>query len=117
MTDEKQQDEIDDEMVEGERASDPLGGLLGRALSQVPSPRGSLLPGIQHRIRMRTKGRYYRARWNSVRNPTTLLLMMALLVLISAAAIFLVLEALLSEPGEGASGPEMAPPRGAAPVD
>jgi hypothetical protein len=117
MTDQKQAGDIDDDLVESERNSDPLGGLLGRALSDVPVPQGSLLPGIQHRIRVRTKGRYFRDRWNVVRNPVTLLLMTALLVLVLAAAIFLVMEALLSEPEEQPSGPEMAPSSGSEPAE
>lgn len=82
----------------GERPSDPIAGLLKRALNDAPTPERSLLPKIQQRIRFTTRGRYYRDRWSTLSNPVSLLLMMALLILILAAAIFLVLQPLIDAP-------------------
>lgn len=81
-----------------ERASDPLGGLLGRALAEAPDPGRSFLPKIQERIRARTRGRYFRDRWSVARDPVSLILMVALLILILATAVFLVLQPLVSAP-------------------
>lgn len=83
---------------ESERASDPLGGLLKNALGAPPDPGRSFLPKIQERIRVRTRGRYFRDRWSVARDPVSLLLMVALLILILAAAVFLVMQPLMSAP-------------------
>jgi hypothetical protein len=93
----------DSEMEESptsDRASDPLGGLLKNALREPPEPGRSFLPKIQERIRMRTRGRYFRDRWSVARDPVSLLLMVALLILILAAAVFLVMQPLMSAPQE-----------------
>lgn len=89
--------EREDEPV-SERASDPLGGLLKSVLREPPDPGRSFLPKIQERIRVRTRGRYFRDRWSVARDPVSLLLMAALLILIVAAAVFLVMQPLVSAP-------------------
>lgn len=89
--------ERDDEPV-SERASDPLGGLLKNALREPPKPARSLLPKIQERIRLRTRGRYFRDRWSVARDPVSMILMVALLIAILAAAVFLVMQPLVSAP-------------------
>lgn len=89
-----------DDGPESERASDPLGGLLKSALAEPPDPGRSFLPKIQERIRLRTRGRYYRDRWSVARDPVSLILMVALLILILAAAVFLVMQPLVSSPEE-----------------
>lgn len=105
MTDEKMNESFEgEESSRGDRSSDPLGGLLARALADAPAPPKSLLPGIQHRIRVRTKGLYYRDRWGGTRGPISLLLMVALLILIMVAAIFLVMHALVEAPASGDAG-------------
>ena len=99
MTDEEfmSDDQNDTEPV-SDRASDPLSGLLRSALAEAPVPERSLLPGIQQRIRVRTKGRYFRDRWSTARDPVSYLLMAALLILILAAALFLVMQPLMEAP-------------------
>lgn len=91
--------DIEDE-PQSERESDPLGGLLKSALRDPPDPGRSFLPKIQERIRARTRGRFYRDRWSALRDPVSLILMAALLILILAAAVFLVLQPLVSAPKE-----------------
>lgn len=83
-----------------DRNSDPLGGLLKSALAEPPARKKSLLPKIQERIRIRTRGRYYRDRWSTARDPVSLILMVALLILILAAAVFLVMQPLVGAPRE-----------------
>lgn len=91
--------EVEEEPA-SERRSDPLGGLLKSALRDPPDPGGSLLPKIQERIRVRTRGRFYRDRWSALPDPVSLILMTALLILILAVAVFLVLQPLVSAPKE-----------------
>lgn len=101
MTDEELQKETEgEEASSDDRSSDPLGGLLRSALAEPPSPGRSFLPKIQERIRVRTRGRFYRDRWSVVRDPVSLILMAALLVLIILAAVFLVMQPLVSAPKE-----------------
>ncbi len=101
MTDEKRGRDVEvEEAPSSDRPSDPLGGLLKSALAEPPPPRRSFLPKIQERIRIRTRGRFYRDRWSTARDPVSLLLMVALLVLIILAAVFLVMQPLVSAPRE-----------------
>ncbi len=86
--------------VPSDRHSDPMSGLLKRALENAPAPQKSLLPRIQERIRAQTRGRYYRDRWSQAKDPVSLLLMIALLVLILCAATFLVFQPLVEAPQE-----------------
>lgn len=81
-----------------DRPSDPIAEMLRGALHQVPTPKRSLLPQIQQRIRITTKGRYFRDRWSTARDPVPLLLMAALLILILCAAVFLVMQPLVEAP-------------------
>src|SRR5690606_33869326 len=81
-----------------DRPSDPIAQMLRGALDKAPTPEHSLLPKIQKRIRIITRGRYYRDRWSATRDPVSLLLMIALLILILAAALFLVMQPLVDAP-------------------
>jgi hypothetical protein len=81
-------------------ASDPITGLLQKALDDAPLPKRSLLPKIQQRIHITTRGRYYRDRFSQLQSPVSLLLMAALLIAILAAAVFLVLQPLMEAPEE-----------------
>lgn len=83
---------------EGDRPSDPMAALLKQALAEPPAPKRSLLPGIQQRIRVHTRGRYYKDRWSLDSNPVSLLLMVALLILTLGAALFMVLQPLIDVP-------------------
>ncbi len=83
---------------EGDRPSDPITVLLRDALKETPRPKRSLLPGVQQRIRIQTKGRYYRDRFSRSENPVSFLLMAILLVLILATALFLVVMPLVDAP-------------------
>lgn len=95
MTDLKQEPRDADE---DDRPSDPIVGLLRGALEEPPPLKRSLLPGIQTRIRIQTKGRYYRDRFSQSKNPVSFLLMAILLVLILAVALFLVVMPLVDAP-------------------
>ncbi len=81
----------DEPETESERPLD----FLATALGQPPQPARSLLPKIQERINQRTKGRYYRRRRATLRDPVTLLLAVVVLVLILAAASYLVFSGLV----------------------
>jgi hypothetical protein len=83
--------------------------LLKNALQDAPLPDRSLLPKIQDRIRIRTRGRYFRSRYSRSLDPIPLLLIVCLLVLLVLTAIFLVFQPLSSKPV-----PHSLPP---APVD
>jgi hypothetical protein len=99
MTNEDSAPRAEEEMDETiDRASDPIATALRGALAYAPSPQKSLLPKIQQRIRITTRGRYYRDRWSTARDPVPFLLMIALLILILAAAVFLVLQPLVEAP-------------------
>lgn len=87
-----------DQEVPSDRHSDPMSGLLRRALESPPTPEKSLLPRIQERIRAQTRGRFYRDRWSRAKDPVPLLLMVALLILILCAATFLVFQPLVEPP-------------------
>lgn len=89
------EEEMDDTL---DRPSDPIAAVLKSALADAPHPPRSLLPKIQQRIRVTTRGRYYRDRWSTARDPVPILLMIALLILILAAAVFLVLQPLVEAP-------------------
>jgi hypothetical protein len=83
--------------------------LLKSALRDAPHPERSLLPKIQDRIRLRTRGRYFRSRYSRSLDPISLLLIACLLVLLVLTAVFLVFQPLSSPPV-----PHELPP---APVD
>jgi hypothetical protein len=92
-------DRTDEELSPmSDRASDPIAQMLRGALKESPSPKRSLLPQIQQRIRITTRGRYFRDRWSTARDPVPLLLMAALLILILCAAVFLVMQPLVEAP-------------------
>lgn len=80
-----------------ERDSDRMAQLLRSALAEPPALTKSLLPSIQERIRLRTRGRYYRDRWSRSRNPISLVLIATLIILIMTAAVYLVLQPLVGE--------------------
>lgn len=76
---------------------EPITGLLQSALAEPPAPEKSLLPGIQHRIYVQTRGRYFHSRRTRMRDPYLLLLMTALLILAIGAAAFVALHPLLDD--------------------
>lgn len=86
------------EESDDDRASDPMAELLKRALADAPSPTRDFLPNIQKKIRLRTRGRYFRDRWSTSRNPVSLILMATLLLVILCATLFLVLQPLVDAP-------------------
>lgn len=90
--------EYESEEHEEDRDSGAISALLQQALADPPAPKKSLLPGIQERIRVRTKGRYYRDRFSKAKDPVPLLLMAVLLVLIICATTFLVIQPLVDAP-------------------
>ena len=75
---------------------DPVTLLLQKALAQPPEPRIVFLPGVQERIRSRTRGRYFGKRRAVFRDPVILLLATALLILLMGAVVFVVFDTLLS---------------------
>jgi hypothetical protein len=85
---------------DGDHDSDPMAELLKRALADAPTPKRDFLPGVQKKIRLRTRGRYFRDRWSTSRNPVSLILMATLLLVILCAALFLVLQPLVDAPRE-----------------
>ena len=91
------------------REDEPAVSLLRSALQEAPLPDRSLLPKIQDRIRLRTRGRYFRSRYSRSLDPIPLLLIVCLLVLLVLTAVFLVFQPLSSDPV-----PHSLPP---APVD
>jgi hypothetical protein len=82
-----------------------VAALIHGALSNVPMPEESLLPGIQKRISARTRGRYFKARQARLRDPLLLVVLGALLVLALMTASYLVMYHLYgsSSPGRGDS--------------
>jgi|SRR6187551_1265063 len=95
---------------------DALASLLQKALAQPPEPHVRFLPGVQERIRLRTRGRYFGARRAVFRDPLLLLLMAALLILMIGVVVFLVLEPLMSsgpptKPGPAPAGDTAGSPR------
>ena len=88
---------------------EPALSLLKSALRDAPIPERSLLPKIQDRIRIRTRGRYFRSRYSRSLDPIPLLLIICLLVLLLLTAIFLVFQPL--------SSPAVSRPLPSAPVD
>jgi len=75
---------------------EPALSLLKSALRDAPVPERSLLPKIQDRIRIRTRGRYFRDRYSRSLDPVPLLLIVCLLVLLLLTAVFLVYQPLSS---------------------
>lgn len=89
-------DDLKGELESGE--DEPSLSLLKSALRDAPLPERSLLPKIQDRIRMRTRGRYFRSRYSRSLDPIPLLLIVCLLVLLVLTAVFLVFQPLSSKP-------------------
>jgi len=90
----------DEQLPESERGdepsvSNPVAALLQKALASPPEPKIHFLPGVQERIRIRTRGRYFAARRARYRDPIILLLVAATLILLIGALVFLVLEPLV----------------------
>jgi hypothetical protein len=84
------------EKAENDRDSSPeLKALLGRAYERVPMPERSLLPSIQERLYVHTRGRYFKRKSDGLSGRTTLLLGLAMLLLILALIGFVGLEPLL----------------------
>lgn len=79
---------------EEEEENSPLKRLLGEALAAPPRRAGTLLPKIQERIYVRTRGRYFRPRRAHLRDPATLTLLVALALALMLLASFLVFHAL-----------------------
>ncbi|GEM_PF-2211760 len=77
---------------------DPVLDLLRQALNAPPKPKHDFLPRVQQKIRLRTKGRYFRDRWSTSRNPASLIFLCTLLLLILCAALFLVIQPLVDAP-------------------
>jgi len=86
-----------DRLLEGSEA-EPALALLKSALRDAPLPERSLLPKVQDRIRLRTRGRYFRTRYSRSLDPVPLLLIVCLLVLLLLTAVFLVFQPLSKEP-------------------
>ena len=88
-----------------ERPSDPqLSRLLNAALGEPPKPTRSLLPGVEHRIFVQSRGRYFRHR-RALTNPSLLLLGLGCVLLVLAAVAYLTLGKLWSsDPGAPESG-------------
>jgi len=76
--------------------NDPVTLLLQKALAQPPEPRIVFLPGVQERIRLRTRGRYFGKRRSAFRDPVILLLVSAMLILLMGVVVFVVFEALMT---------------------
>lgn len=74
--------------------TDPMAALLQRALARPPEPQIRFLPGVQERIRLRSRGRHFAARRTAYRDPIMLLLLAASIILLVGAVVFLVFEAL-----------------------
>ena len=89
---------------------DPSLSLLRNALRDAPHPERSLLPKIQDRIRLRTRGRYFRTRYSRSLDPISLMLIVCLLVLLVLTAVFLVFQPLSSEPEPHALPPPPVDP-------
>jgi len=87
------------------QAPDPVAALLKRALAQPPEPQIHFLPGVQERIRRRTKGRYFGSRRATFRDPIILLLITGMLILLMGAVVFLVLDSLMESPTPEKSSP------------
>jgi len=93
---ENEPEDLEGLLARGEE--EPALSLLKSALRDVPHPERSLLPKIQDRIRLRTRGRYFRSRYSRSLDPIPLLLIVCLLVLLLLTAIFLVFQPLASDP-------------------
>lgn len=104
------EDESEDvERLLSRSEDEPALSLLKSALRDAPLPERSLLPKIQDRIRIRTRGRYFRSRYSRSLDPIPLLLIVCLLVLLLLTAVFLVYQPL--------SSPAVPRPLPSAPVD
>ncbi len=97
-TDERDPNDRDYATPKAVRDSDPMIDQLRHALGSPPGPRRSLLPKIQDRIRVRTRGRYFRDRYSQSTDPVPLILLMALFVLVISAAVYLVFKPLVDQP-------------------
>lgn len=68
---------------------------LLRAALEPPPPRpkdeGQLLKGVQKRLRVRSKGKFYADGWSTARSPRSTYLMTAIFMLLLIAFVFIVL--------------------------
>ena len=72
-----------------ERESEAVGQWLKRTLSQGDQTRSpNLLPGIQRRIRLRSKGKFFRDGWSTMQGPAGHLLIAITTLLMVALAYF-----------------------------
>lgn len=80
---EVQGDELETELPEGGEDDDDLGDLLRRATLPTKDESASLLPGVQKRLRERSRGKFYRDGWStepsSAHYATIALVMLVLL--------------------------------------
>lgn len=93
---ENETEDLERQLARGD--DDPALSLLKSALYKAPLPERSLLPKIQDRIRIRTRGRYFRTRYSRSLDPVPLLLIVCLLILLLLTAVFLVFQPLSRDP-------------------
>lgn len=84
----------DDEALESEGTLDEVDvrDLLRGALRPPPgSVAPTLLPGVQRRIRLRSRGKFYGDGWSTARSPRSTYLVTSVIMLLLVAVVFLLL--------------------------
>jgi len=80
--------------------------LLQDAMAEEPKPRLDLLRGVQHRIRERSRGRFYADRWSLKRvSPVLTYLVTALLMLAILGISYFLLRPMLEAQGKHTASP------------
>lgn len=86
MTDERpdERPEADADLNE----DDPMRALLRGAMKKEPPPAVSVLPGVQKKLRERSRGKFYGDGWSTAQQTTSYLLVALLMLLVLGAAYF-----------------------------
>lgn len=67
---------------------DPMRALLRGAMTKEPPPAVNVLPGVQKKLRERSRGKFYGDGWSTAQQTTSYLLVAVLMLLVLGAAYY-----------------------------
>lgn len=91
MTDERPEadaENLDNESDESVSDDDPMRALLRGAMKKEAPPAVSVLPGVQKKLRERSRGKFYGDGWSTAQQTTSYLLVALLMLLVLGAAYY-----------------------------
>jgi hypothetical protein len=89
MSDEHEPEPEDKPETDVEIADDdPIRALVRAAGRQEPAPGASILPGVQKKLRERSRGKFYGDGWSTAQQTTSYLLVALLMLVVLGAAYY-----------------------------